>query len=91
MPPSGANDASGSEDTPLRDQIPKALPGQSASIVMLFDVRHLPFDVRLMHRPFLITLVVLFSLVFLNGCASTTTTTVGVTTNEAPKVHELGR
>jgi hypothetical protein len=44
-----------------------------------------------MPRHFPIPLALLFSFAFLNGCASTTTTTVGVTTNDAPKVHELGR
>ncbi|HWM25757.1 MAG TPA: hypothetical protein VNP98_13120 [Chthoniobacterales bacterium] len=38
-----------------------------------------------------VALLVFFSLAFLSSCASTTTTTVGVTTNEAPPYPELGR
>gem|GEM_PF-5501130 len=44
-----------------------------------------------MPRPFLVAFLVYGSLALLSGCASTTTTTVGVTTNEAPRFHETGR
>jgi uncharacterized lipoprotein YajG len=43
---------------------------------------------------FVSAMLVLGALAFLNGCTatkSTTTTTVGVTTNQAPKFQELGR
>jgi hypothetical protein len=49
----------------------------------------LKFAIRL--SLFVIPILALLCLAFLSGCATTTTTTVGVTTNEAPKFQELGR
>jgi hypothetical protein len=37
------------------------------------------------------SLLALSLLAVLSGCANTTTTSVGVTTNQAPKFQELGR
>jgi len=54
-----------------------------------FDVERSTFAE--MPRPFLVAFLVYGSLALLSGCASTTTTTVGVTTNEAPRFHETGR
>jgi uncharacterized protein YceK len=50
------------------------------------------FDLRSWRvlRPVPVALLLLFS-VLLSGCASTANTTVGVTTNEAPRFHEIGR
>jgi hypothetical protein len=56
--------------------------------------RLLPFDIRprswRVPRPVLVALLLLFA-VLLSGCAATATTTAGVTTNEAPRFHEIGR
>jgi hypothetical protein len=76
-------------NTPLlqHSSTPKVRDRLTRAICNLHSLKQMP-------RPFLIplvTLLVLFSVAFLNGCASTTTTTVGVTTNEAPPFHELGR
>jgi hypothetical protein len=54
-----------------------------------FDLWRSTFAEMLRH--FLIPLLGLFSLAFMGSCASTTKTTVGVTTNEAPRFHEVGR
>jgi hypothetical protein len=69
-------------------------PGLAVASQKSIPVRHSTFERSTfveMPRPFLLTLLVFSSLAILSGCASTTTTTVGVTTNEAPPFHDVGR
>jgi hypothetical protein len=54
-----------------------------------FDTRRSTFAE--MPRLFFVAVLAFTTFAILSGCASTTTTTVGVTTNEAPRFHEVGR
>jgi hypothetical protein len=44
-----------------------------------------------MPRLFFVAVLAFSTFAILSGCASTTTTTVGITTNEAPRFHEAAR
>ena len=56
-----------------------------------FVIRPSSFEICPMRASLPVTFVVLSALLFLGGCATPATTTVGVTTNEAPRFHEIGR